>query len=143
MKSLPDDKIPLPDTPGEAYYRTQRLHQNPPQDKAPVHFSNIPEPQREAFVQFWNSEDNAGGTGKVKVPLGRREVTFIYLLRKIYVAPFMFTFEFELFRAVIFSSCNSGPEEDWWNKLKYWPTEIGLCLNVSPAGSLVYLALFV
>ena len=75
MKSLPDDKVPIPDTPGEAYYRTQRLYQNPPQDKAPVHFSNIPEPQREAFVQFWNSEDNARGTGKVKVPLGRREVT--------------------------------------------------------------------
>jgi len=39
-----------------------------------VHFSNIPEPQREAFVQFWNNEDNARGTGRVKVPLGRREV---------------------------------------------------------------------
>jgi len=25
-------------------------------------------------VQFWNNEDNARGTGKVKVPLGRREV---------------------------------------------------------------------
>lgn len=75
MKSLPDDKIPIADSPGESYYRTQQLYQNPPQDKAPVHFSNIPEPQREAFVQFWNSEDDARGTGKVKIPLGRREVT--------------------------------------------------------------------
>ena len=74
MKSLPDDRIPIPDTPGEAYYIKQRSYQNPPQDKAPVHFSNIPEPQREAFVQFWNNEDNARGTGQVKVPLGRREV---------------------------------------------------------------------
>ena len=74
MKSLPDDRIPIPDTPGEAYYIKQRTYQNPPQDKAPVHFSNIPEPQREAFVQFWNNEDNARGTGQVKVPLGRREV---------------------------------------------------------------------
>jgi len=74
MKSLPDDRIPLPDTTGEAYYIKQRSYQNPPQDKAPVHFSNIPEPQREAFVQFWNNEDNARGTGRVKVPLGRREV---------------------------------------------------------------------
>lgn len=74
MKSLPDDRIPIPDSPGEAYYVKQRLNQNPPQDKAPVHFSNIPEPQREAFVQFWNNEDNARGTGQVKVPLGRREV---------------------------------------------------------------------
>ncbi|XP_068698548.1 testin-like isoform X1 [Montipora foliosa] len=73
MRSLPDDKVPIPDTPGEAYYLTQRLYQNPPQDKAPLHFANIPEPQREAFVQFWNGEDKARGTGKVKVPLGRRE----------------------------------------------------------------------
>lgn len=73
MKSLPEDRIPIPGSPGEDYYIKQRVYQNPPQDKAPVHFSNIPEPQREAFVQFWNNEDNAKGTGKVKVPLGRRE----------------------------------------------------------------------
>lgn len=73
MKSLPEDRIPIAGTPGEDYYIKQRIYQNPPQDKAPVHFSNIPEPQREAFVQFWNNEDNARGTGKVKVPLGRRE----------------------------------------------------------------------
>ena len=76
MKSLPDDRIPIPGSTGEAYYIKQRMYQNPPQDKAPVYFSNIPEPQREAFVQFWNNEDNARGTGKVKVPLGRREVTW-------------------------------------------------------------------
>lgn len=73
MRSLPDDKVPIPDTPGEAYYRSQQVYQNPPQDTAPLHFSNIPEPQREAFVQFWNNEDKARGTGRVKVPLGRRE----------------------------------------------------------------------
>lgn len=77
MRSLPDDKVPIPDTPGEAYYRSQQVYQNPPQDKAPLHFSNIPEPQREAFVQFWNNEDKARGTGRVKVPLGRREVGLV------------------------------------------------------------------
>lgn len=80
MKSLPEDRIPIPESPGEDYYIKQRVYQNPPQDKAPVHFSNIPEPQREAFVQFWNNEDNAKGTGKVKVPLGRREVRGLLLL---------------------------------------------------------------
>ena len=80
MKSLPEDRIPIPGSPGEDYYIKQRVYQNPPQDKAPVHFSNIPEPQREAFVQFWNNEDNAKGTGKVKVPLGRREVRGLLLL---------------------------------------------------------------
>lgn len=90
MKSLPEDRIPILGSPGEGYYIKQRVYQNPPQDKAPVHFSNIPEPQREAFVQFWNNEDNAKGTGKVKVPLGRREVRGLLLLLIIFFvsAPF-------------------------------------------------------
>lgn len=90
MKSLPEDRIPILGSPGEDYYIKQRVYQNPPQDKAPVHFSNIPEPQREAFVQFWNNEDNAKGTGKVKVPLGRREVRGLLLLLIIFFvsAPF-------------------------------------------------------
>ena len=75
MKSLPEERIPVAGTVGEDYYRKQRLYQNPPQDKAPVHFSNIPEPQRVAFVQFWNNEDKARGTGRVKAPLGKREVS--------------------------------------------------------------------
>ena len=74
MLALPSEQVPEEGSVGEDYYCKQLVYQQPPQDTPPEQCSSIPEPQREAFVQFWNNEERARSTGTVRVPQGRREV---------------------------------------------------------------------
>ena len=82
MKALPVDKAPILGTPGEKYSEEQHAIQRPPQDSAPQQCNNIPEPQREAFVQFWNKEEKSRGRGIVKVPNPQREVRILSIINR-------------------------------------------------------------
>ncbi|XP_020892912.2 prickle planar cell polarity protein 3 [Exaiptasia diaphana] len=73
FREIPQEKVPIPGSPGMKYYDDQLTYQNPPQDRPQL--AKLPPEHREPIAQFWKNEERKRGTGVVKVPFGSKQVS--------------------------------------------------------------------